>query len=185
MHAPPTVQGTHAPALQISFAPQLVPFAALPNSVQTATPVVQAIAPSLHAVGSVQRAPLVQAPLPGEGIVGSVAVTAPSPAPASSGGGMAAASSAVQAPMPAATPTRAATITPSLRITTTAFGYAASCKRAAAAAARPCQRRAPEWDRVPGWLVGGGRFCRCVHYARIGAGHTGRTARREAVRVGP
>ena len=50
VHAPPAVQGTHAPEpLQTMFVPQLVPAALFVSSRQVWTPVLHEVMPFLHA----------------------------------------------------------------------------------------------------------------------------------------
>jgi hypothetical protein len=68
MHAEPAEQFEQTPAAQTLFVPQAVPLGALPDSMQTGLPVLQAVVPLLHGLpGTGQSAPTMQdvhVPLP-------------------------------------------------------------------------------------------------------------------------
>jgi hypothetical protein len=61
-HDEPAVHALHVPLLQTPFVPHVVPFATLPVSAQTTTPVTHEVVPFLHRFAGWQPTPAVQAP---------------------------------------------------------------------------------------------------------------------------
>jgi hypothetical protein len=61
-HATPAAHATHAPASQTSPAPQLVPFATLPDTLHTGVPPEQSVVPVWHGLPGEQAVPVTHAP---------------------------------------------------------------------------------------------------------------------------